>query len=54
MSIDIENRHGVLSISMMRMEVETFRYSRDAEKVSAPYQAHLFFAELQLVDFVEP
>lgn len=38
---------------VVRMEVTAFRYQQDAEKVS-PWEVSLYFAELELVDIIDP
>lgn len=35
-----------------RMEVDYFRYSQDAERVT-PWEVHLYYAELQVTDFID-
>lgn len=37
---------------VVRMDVDSFRYTRDAERVT-PSDVHLYFAELVIVDLVE-
>lgn len=41
------------SIPVVRMDVESFRYTRDTETVTAS-DVHLYFAELVIVDLIEP
>lgn len=41
------------TIPVVRMDVESFRYTRDTETVTAS-DVHLYFAELVVVDLVEP
>jgi hypothetical protein len=38
---------------VVRMDVESFRYTRDAQTVT-PSDVHLYFAELVIVDWIEP
>lgn len=40
------------TLPVVRMEVDAFRYSQDAQQV-APYEVHLYFAELQVTDIVD-
>lgn len=40
------------SIELLRMEVDSFRFTRDANTVS-PAEVHLYFAELQMTDIVD-
>lgn len=37
---------------VVRMEVENFRYARDVQQV-APHEVHLFFASLEITDYVD-
>lgn len=37
---------------VVRMEVENFRYARDTQNV-APHEVHLFFAALEITDYVD-
>lgn len=37
---------------VVRMEVENFRYARDIQQV-APHEVHLFFASLEITDYVD-
>lgn len=37
---------------VVRMEVENFRYARDVTNV-APHEVHLFFAQLEITDYVD-
>jgi hypothetical protein len=37
---------------VVRMEVENFRYARDITQV-APHEVHLFFASLEITDYVD-
>lgn len=36
-----------------RMEVDAFRYAKNSNEVATPSDVHLYFAELQLTDFVD-
>ena len=51
-AIDLYDYNTDPDAVVCRMEVDAFRSSRNLEAVSAP-EVHLFFAELQITDFVE-
>jgi hypothetical protein len=51
-SIDLYNYLATPPTPVVRMDVESFRYTRDAERVT-PSNVHLYFAELLVVDLVE-
>lgn len=49
--IDLHDYLTDPNMVVTRMDVESFRHSRDVERV-APNEVHLYFAELRLTDFV--
>lgn len=51
-AIDLYNYNDDPDAVCCRMDIDLFRYARDLSEVS-PSEAHLFFAELHIVDLVE-
>lgn len=50
--IDLFDYNDDPNASVYRMEVETFRYSRDVESI-LPNEVHLYFAELNITDVID-
>jgi hypothetical protein len=52
-SIPLYNYLADPPTTVVRMDVESFRYTRDADTVT-PSDVHLYFGELVIVDWIEP
>lgn len=52
--IDLYDWVGSPDDVAVRMEVDSFRYAQNQDPELAPYEVHLYFAELALTDFVDP
>ena len=52
--IDLYDWVGSPDEVAVRMDVDSFRYAQNQDPELAPYEIHLYFAELALTDYVDP